>query len=186
MLFKIWKSTTVEPLRRALLGPRLCCVVSCPIGWVFHGVPVWWFGNGREKVKCIDEWESVWVYLWRNGFSSVWTHILFCFSFWRSQSTLNLKNFYSSMSVCPLFLNSEAHGHTINEKKQRRKVLDHVTSERTRSTFIFIINIQIKPTQTCTVQIILHNMISLRLKGIIVIINFMFFWKGTNNGVGSA
>ena len=84
------------------------------------------------------------------------------------------------------FLNSEAHGHTINEKKQRRKVLDHVTSERTRSTFIFIINIQIKPTQTCTVQIILHNMISLRLKGIIVIINFMFFWKGTNNGVGSA
>ena len=71
-------------------------------------------------------------------------------------------------------------------KKQRRKVLDHVTSERTRSTYIFIINIQIKATQTCTVQIILHNMISLRLKGIIVNINFMFFWKGTNNGVGSA
>ena len=116
----IWKWTTVEPLRRALLGPRLCCVVSCPIGWVFHGVPVWWFGNGREKVKCIDEWESVWVYLWRNGFSSVWTHILFCFSFWRSQSTLNLKNFYSSMSVCPLFLNSE-HMDTQSMKKTKKK-----------------------------------------------------------------
>ena len=94
-----------------------------------------------------------------------------------------LLQFYVGMSTFFWIQNTWTHNQW---KKQRRKVLDHVTSERTISTYIFIINILIKATQTCTVQIILHNMISLRLKGIIVIINFMFFWKGTNNGVGSA
>ena len=37
------------------------------------------------------------------------------------------------------FFEFRTHGRTINEKKQRRKVLDHVTSERTRSIRILLV-----------------------------------------------
>ena len=111
-------SGKVEPLRRSLLSPRLCCVrlVGFSMEFLFDGLEieerelsVWRNGRLSGYIYSLGEAQLSTINVWPNGFSSVWTHILFCFSFRRSQTQHSIWriNFRLSVQISVHYMNSE-------------------------------------------------------------------------------